>query len=252
MKEKYYQMKDIVEKFMISRDMIKYYEKKGLISPVRNDAGYRLYSETDVQKIKFILDVKDLGFALDDVETQLESFENVLKSVQKIREEKEQEIIKLNQQLKKICNYEQWLLDNKMYRDTFKICYDFKICIGCERIELREIDSFYVRDMEILHLSDDYEVEDSKDNLAVLTKEVMQVHKKCERCQESKILTFPKVYRGTWVNEERGDFGFLKSVYEKAEELGYELKKEIYCSKRITKKTGVYGLLLDMCIPFEE
>ena len=39
MEDKYYQMKDVMDKFMISRDMIKYYEKKGLIFPKRNDAG---------------------------------------------------------------------------------------------------------------------------------------------------------------------------------------------------------------------
>ena len=33
MEDKYYQMKDVMDKFMISRDMIKYYEKKGLIFP---------------------------------------------------------------------------------------------------------------------------------------------------------------------------------------------------------------------------
>ncbi|MBT7542318.1 MAG: MerR family DNA-binding transcriptional regulator, partial [Gammaproteobacteria bacterium] len=40
----------------VSRDTLRFYEKHGLITPdTRTDSGYRLYSETDVYRISFIL-----------------------------------------------------------------------------------------------------------------------------------------------------------------------------------------------------
>ena len=40
----------------VSRDTLRFYERHGLVTPNhRNDAGYRLYSASDVHRISFIL-----------------------------------------------------------------------------------------------------------------------------------------------------------------------------------------------------
>ena len=47
---------------------IRYYEARGLLPmPERSDAGYRLYSEQDAERLEFIKKAKALGFSLDDV-----------------------------------------------------------------------------------------------------------------------------------------------------------------------------------------
>ncbi len=52
----------------VSRDTLRLYEKHGLISPgQRSDAGYRLYSETDVHRISFIIGAKEVGFTLNQI-----------------------------------------------------------------------------------------------------------------------------------------------------------------------------------------
>lgn len=66
MKERLYQMKDLIERFGVSRDTIKYYEQKSLINPIRNKSGYRQYTETDVQKIRKIQELKGMGFTLEE------------------------------------------------------------------------------------------------------------------------------------------------------------------------------------------
>ena len=76
MENQLYQMKDLMEKFGVTRDTIKYYEKKGLVKPIRNVSGYRLYDETQVQKLKMIMDLKNMGFSLEKVETQLSGEQN--------------------------------------------------------------------------------------------------------------------------------------------------------------------------------
>ena len=50
------------------RETIRYYERIGLMaSPERSNAGYRLYGETDVRRLGFILRCRQLGFSLDEV-----------------------------------------------------------------------------------------------------------------------------------------------------------------------------------------
>ena len=51
-----------------------YYDEAGLLRPSRvTDAGYRLYSEKDLEKLQQILFFKELGFALKDIECIINS-----------------------------------------------------------------------------------------------------------------------------------------------------------------------------------
>ena len=52
----------------ISVETIRFYERKGLIvQPLKPDSGYRMYDDTHVSQLKFILKAKALGFTLDEV-----------------------------------------------------------------------------------------------------------------------------------------------------------------------------------------
>lgn len=49
----------------VSRDTVRYYERTGLLpSPGRSGAGYRLYSDADLLRLKFIRSSQGLGFTL--------------------------------------------------------------------------------------------------------------------------------------------------------------------------------------------
>ena len=51
-------------------DAIRHYVRIGLLSPTRNpDNGYKLFSEADIKKVKFIRQAKGLGFMLRDIQT---------------------------------------------------------------------------------------------------------------------------------------------------------------------------------------
>ena len=52
---------------------------------------------------------------------------------------------------------------------------------------------------------------------------------------------------------EGDDLEFLlKTVYEKADQLGYELEKKVYCLKRIRKINERDQLVYDVSIPFAD
>lgn len=51
---------------------IRYYEKEGLLNkPARSEAGYRLYTERDVERLKFIRHCRSHGMALAEIKALL-------------------------------------------------------------------------------------------------------------------------------------------------------------------------------------
>ncbi len=52
----------------VTPDTIRYYEKQQMMEhEVRTEGGFRLYSETDLQRLKFIRYAKQLGFTLETI-----------------------------------------------------------------------------------------------------------------------------------------------------------------------------------------
>lgn len=58
----------------MSRKAIRLYEKKGIIKPVKVDPqnGYRYYSAEQVQQLNALLELKALGFSLDEIKTVID------------------------------------------------------------------------------------------------------------------------------------------------------------------------------------
>ena len=56
----------------ISRETLKFYEKRGLIPPPqRNQSGYRIYPESIFKRIEFIVRAKEAGFTLTEIAATL-------------------------------------------------------------------------------------------------------------------------------------------------------------------------------------
>ncbi len=69
MKENLMLIGEIADFFGISRKAIRLYEKKGIIKPVKVDPtnNYRYYSAEQVQQLNALLELKALGFSLDEI-----------------------------------------------------------------------------------------------------------------------------------------------------------------------------------------
>jgi len=96
-----YSIGELVKQLNINKETIRYYERIGLISETTRDKnGYRIYTKEDMEKIKFILIVKNFGFSLKEISTLIhdEILCGDIKSIKKIVEDKVNEINnKINQ-----------------------------------------------------------------------------------------------------------------------------------------------------------
>ena len=51
----------------VSQRMIRHYEKIGLVPAPPRRGSYRDYAETDVHRLRFIANARDLGFPIDEI-----------------------------------------------------------------------------------------------------------------------------------------------------------------------------------------
>lgn len=65
-------IKEVEQCLNVPRATIRFYEKEGLLSPMRGENRYREYSEEDVALLKKIIILRKLGFAVADIEDVLD------------------------------------------------------------------------------------------------------------------------------------------------------------------------------------
>lgn len=60
----------------ISTDSLRYYDKLGIISPKRNENGYRMYDEKDLFHLQYVTVMKYARFSLAEIKTIIGLFSN--------------------------------------------------------------------------------------------------------------------------------------------------------------------------------
>jgi len=63
-----YTIGKLVTRSAVTADTVRHYEKKGLITPIsKTAAGYRLYNEDVVRRVRFIKQAQSCGLTLSDI-----------------------------------------------------------------------------------------------------------------------------------------------------------------------------------------
>ncbi|MBJ6801319.1 MerR family transcriptional regulator [Geomonas propionica] len=71
-----YRISQLARKFGLSRSTLLYYDQERLLSPSgRSEAGYRLYSETDLERLAAIVSFRKAGLSVEETRAVLESQE---------------------------------------------------------------------------------------------------------------------------------------------------------------------------------
>ena len=68
---RYYQIGEAAELTGLSRDTLRFYEKKGLIRSERKENGYRLYNENDLAALISIKYRRHMNHSIGDIEKDL-------------------------------------------------------------------------------------------------------------------------------------------------------------------------------------
>jgi len=74
----------LAERSQVSRDTLRFYERKRLLpAPRRTTSGYRLYSEDDAVRVRFIRRAQAMGLTLEDIQELLRA--QTLKTAEQCR-----------------------------------------------------------------------------------------------------------------------------------------------------------------------
>ncbi|WP_188453303.1 Hg(II)-responsive transcriptional regulator [Virgibacillus oceani] len=125
-----YRISELAAKCGVNKETIRYYERKHLIQePNRTKAGYRIYSDDVVKRVRFIKRMQDLGFLLQEVDKLLgvvDKDDNRCQDMFKFVSKKEREVQQQIQDLKRV---------EQMLNDLKERCPDEKTLHECPIIE---------------------------------------------------------------------------------------------------------------------
>jgi MerR family Zn(II)-responsive transcriptional regulator of zntA len=96
---------ELVERTGLTKDTIRFYEKKGLIlldRKSRRENNYKEYSEQVLDKLMLIRKLKDMGFTLNEIDTFLELWREEDASCENLKFTLENKIMIVNEQIQRL------------------------------------------------------------------------------------------------------------------------------------------------------
>lgn len=96
---------ELVERTGLTKDTIRFYEKKGLIAidrKSRRENNYKEYSEKVLDKLMLIRKLKDLGFTLNEIDTFLELWREEDASCSNLKYTLENKIALVKEQMQRL------------------------------------------------------------------------------------------------------------------------------------------------------
>lgn len=99
MEKKYYQIDEVAKAAEITKRAIRYYEDMGLIKPKRTDAGYRLYTDEDIE---VIIEIRNLTAKVGLNFAQVQRFMGLKKILSDILEGKNKDPESIKEAIDKI------------------------------------------------------------------------------------------------------------------------------------------------------
>ena len=252
LKEKEYQMKDIMERFGITRDTIRYYESQGLIHSQRKGNGYRVFDEVNRRKLKKILAFRNMGMTVEEIQQHLqcETQEERMEIISKLRNRTEQEILELNKKLKKIHEWEQSVCENSRFDAGFNAGYNLTLCVDCPHVTVEDRQDFLLvnaleaelKPMEGLSNVRECELVKNSD----LGREV------CMDCPKRRV--YKKYYRCRVrdINDKEQLNHLLKQQCHNLNIRGERMDEHMYILRKVIHEQGRDRMILDIYLPVRD
>lgn len=152
----YYKINEISKLYNIGQDSLRYYEKLGILKPIRDNNNYRRYTTTDIYRLNVIRDLRSLGFSMQTIKTYIEnrSVEESLALMQKEDVVINRKIQELYQMKKDIIRRQASLKASMHLRME-----ELQICILPERkcVSLKTDMKYDDMEYQLIKLSKEYE-----------------------------------------------------------------------------------------------
>jgi MerR family copper efflux transcriptional regulator len=120
------------------------YEELGLLSPAGRSKGrFRLYSREALLRIRWIGQLKELGFSLGDIQTIVREWEHMdgaPGAMKRMRQVYERKLEETRAQKRRIEALEQELSASLQYLDTCDVCDPQRLLSACTSCELHDKD----------------------------------------------------------------------------------------------------------------
>lgn len=223
---KKYSIGEVSSHLGLSRDTLRFYEKKGIIAPEKLNNGYRSYSHDDIRKLLSIRFYRRLNFSLEDIDQILHqgSLHTCKSMVQeKIMEEKSQ-VEKHRQSLVHLNHLQQ------LYKNVEE-------CLN--QYDLRPLPSFYRLDdnqfmnetgiSDLCYLSHEYCFKDSKPlqtgQLYMLSSDTAAIMKIKESLSDCPLIQYERcIYTVTAATNPVEEIKALGAAAKWAQEQDYSMQ----------------------------
>ncbi len=92
----------------VSAKMIRHYETIGLLNePRRTDAGYRVYEDVDIHRLRFIRQSRNLGFPIEQIKELLGLWQNQRRTSKKVKELALKHLAELDERIRELQEIKQ-------------------------------------------------------------------------------------------------------------------------------------------------
>ncbi|MGL4738364.1 MAG: MerR family transcriptional regulator [Cellulosilyticaceae bacterium] len=98
----YYKIGEISKIYGIGKDSLMYYEELGILKPLRDANGYRLYKLSDIWRLNLIKELRSLEFSMKKIKDYLDN--RTLSSTQEVLQE---EVTLLDKKIAELLEYRQ-------------------------------------------------------------------------------------------------------------------------------------------------
>lgn len=141
-------IKDIASLMRLTPEAIRYYEKRNIIKPYRNEAnGYRYYSSENISRMETCRKYQELGFSLNEVNSLFSDKElsDILVLLQKKKTEAEETIKREELKIQRINELENAIKLYELYNGKYYIM-DSLHCYCCYYMEYGSLNRKAIQD----------------------------------------------------------------------------------------------------------
>ena len=93
---------EIAKKLNITPRTIRHYEEIGVIKSNRLENNYRYFNTENINKLKFLVRARNLGFSLEECKELIKLFGNSSRKSENVRDIAKNKLIKLSEKIKEL------------------------------------------------------------------------------------------------------------------------------------------------------